>query len=771
MLFVEGAIHFFTFFTQVVGNGLKPHVEPLRNARVLSQYAHGSDKTPGSKGRPTAGLCDHLPGYMTHTQSEWMWMYLCEMHADWDSRMLREVYAKPHGNTGPGRGLRHHARRAGWHARRPEDSLNAVPRPKRWNATRVSWLDLAAEPSNTAPKTMLDQRPLDVIKINLRRAQGSLDKEYNLAMAATAKAQKRAETPADPHDTEQHGGRETVNQSTAPTADNGQTATRPGDGHEGDTGGVTPNNAQAMASAGQPPTVPASDSPQDVKAEIPLPSLPCGQAQDSPDSASSASLDTQQPLVDSGTQANTPLAVKTETPPDTPPPAHTPRVIGTGTAVCLEQVHHASQCDNAVCPVHVSSTPLSSSLAASEQQQGAGCTAAQNTVVAPDTPDPPHTPMDSDSSLPSIKPVKIRKRPRRCRDSPVTTHINKQLVRNKRQLSPDGDQLTVDNDNNGTTKRYKDGLPDSCTNSSDDGYYDLDSPETGRVTVSPRLLRSREVLEHGQATSSPALTSLRDLVRNQIWHLTPDKAKKPAACQTINPGSGSKRKVKDTVNLAPNPVKIAKRLKALPDEDFNQITLHTGDLKGLGSNPAEIIRPRKIIRKLAGRHVYLSPTESKGQGAVALSPKEFATMIHTYGQVGIDKSPPREVHITTPRAGPHPHGRSRWSMRYMTPLTPRPPWPHPTSLEIMNPTPPPRETPPRKPQWPQVQLHLTGSWTSPPQGNPQEPGLRTPTSETAVTRLRSCRPGKWKPGSRPAPKRSQNPPTAPRRPGPKHQTT
>ena len=218
----------------------------------------------------------------------------------------------------------------------------------------------------------------------------------------------------------------------------------------------------------------------------------------------------------------------------------------------------------------------------------------------------------------------------------------------KRQLSPDGDQLTVDNDINGATKRYKDGLPDSCTNSSDDGYYDLDSPETGRVTVSPRLLRSREVLEHGQATSSPALTSLRDLVRNQIWHLSPDKAKKPTACQTINPGSGSKRKVKDTVNLAPNPVKIAKRLKALPDEDFNQITLHTGDLKGLGSDPAEIIGPRKIIRKLAGRHVYLSPTESIGQRAVALSPKEFATMIHTYGQAGIDKSPPREIHITTP---------------------------------------------------------------------------------------------------------------------------
>ena len=379
--------------------------------------------------------------------------------------------------------------------------------------------------------------------------------------------------------------------------------------------------------------------------------------------------------------------------------------------------------------------------------------------------------MDSDSSLPSIKPIKIRKRPRRCRDSPVTTHINKQLVRNKRQLSPDGDQLTVDNDINGTTKRYKDGLPDSCTNSSDDGYYDLDSPETGRVTVSLRLLRSREVLEHGQATSSPALTSLSDLVRNQIWHLTPDKAKKPAACQTINPGSGSKRKVKDTVNLAPNPVKIAKRLKALPDEDFNQITLHTGDLKGLGSNPAEIIGPRKIIRKLAGRHVYLSPTESKGQRAVALSPKEFATMIHTYGQVGIDKSPPREVHITTPPGRTTPPRGVPQVNEVHDPIDPETPLAPPPQFRDHEPHPPPRETPPHKPQWPQVQLHLTGSWTSPPQGNPQEPGLRTPTSKTAVTRLRSCRPGKWKPGSRPAPKRSQNPPTAPRRPGPKHQTT
>ena len=257
MIFIESAIGFFTFFTQVVGNGLKPHVEPLRNTRVLGQYAKGSTQTPGSKGRPTAGLRDHLPGYMTHTQAEWMWMYLCEMHADWDSRMLSKVHAKAHGRSGPGRVLRHHARRAGWHARRLDDPLNAAPRPKRWNATK----DLAAEPSTTEPKTALDQRSLDVIKINLRRAQVRIDKEYNLAMAATSKAQQCAETPAGQHDAEQHGGRETVNQSTAPAADNGQTATRPGDEHERDTGGETPSNAQATASAGQPPMVPACDTP------------------------------------------------------------------------------------------------------------------------------------------------------------------------------------------------------------------------------------------------------------------------------------------------------------------------------------------------------------------------------------------------------------------------------------------------------------------------------------------------------------------------------
>ena len=247
----------------------------------------------------------------------------CEMHADWDSRMLSKVHAKAHGRSGPGRVLRHHARRAGWHARRPDDPLNAAPRPKRWNATKVSWLDLAAEPSTTEPKTALDQRSLDVIKINLRRAQVRIDKEYNLAMAATSKAQQCKETPAGQHDAEQHGCRETVNQSTAPAADNGQTATRPGDEHERDTGGETPSNAQATASAGQPPMVPACDTPPDVKTEDrpPVPSLPCGQAQSSPDSASNAGLGTQQPPVDSGTLASPHIVIKTETHthPPTPP--------------------------------------------------------------------------------------------------------------------------------------------------------------------------------------------------------------------------------------------------------------------------------------------------------------------------------------------------------------------------------------------------------------------------------------------------------------------
>ena len=133
----------------------------------------------------------------------------------------------------------------------------------------------------------------------------------------------------------------------------------------------------------------------------------------------------------------------------------------------------------------------------------------------------------------------------------------------------------------------------------------------------------------------------------------------------------------------PNPVKIAKKLKALPVEEFNQIILHTGDLKGLGSNPAEIIGPRKIIRKLAGRHVYLSPTESKGQRAVALTPNEFATMIHTYGKAGVDKSPPREVKMTLLTSGPphpfrdqEPHPSTQGDTHPQTPVSSGPATPN-----------------------------------------------------------------------------------------------
>ena len=186
-------------------------------------------------------------------------MYLCEMHADWDSHMLHKVQTR----TGPGRVLRHHARRAGWYASCPDAPLNAVPWIKRWDANNVSWLDLAAEPSYIEPRsqTALDQRSLDVVKHNLRRAQGRLSKEYDLAMVAASKARHCAEKPAGHHGAEMHSGRETVNQSTAPPADNGQTATRTGDGQERDTGGNTPIKAQATASAGQPPMVPACDGP------------------------------------------------------------------------------------------------------------------------------------------------------------------------------------------------------------------------------------------------------------------------------------------------------------------------------------------------------------------------------------------------------------------------------------------------------------------------------------------------------------------------------
>ena len=130
--------------------------------------------------------------------------------------------------------------------------------------SKVSWLDLAAEPCTIGPKsqTALDQRSLDVVKINLRRAQRSLDKEFDLAMAASSKAQHCAEKPASHHDTELHGGRETVNQSTAPTADNGQTASRPGDEHERDTDGGILSNAQATYGQCGPPKDPACDTPR-----------------------------------------------------------------------------------------------------------------------------------------------------------------------------------------------------------------------------------------------------------------------------------------------------------------------------------------------------------------------------------------------------------------------------------------------------------------------------------------------------------------------------
>ena len=560
---------------------------------------------------------------MTHTQAEWMWMYLCEMHADWDSHMLRKVQTR----TGPGRVLKHHARRAGWYASRPDGPLNAVPRIKRLDTNNVSWLDLAAEPSyiEARSQTALDQHSLDVVKHNLRRAQGRPSEEYDLAMAAASKARHCAEKPPATTELRCTVARRLVNQSTAPPADNGQTATQTGDRHERDTGGNTANKAQATASVGQPPMVPACDGSPDMKEEGLTPSLPCGQAQgpldSSPDLDIHTGQNTQYPPSDCGNSAPIQTAIKAEPSPDTPlPPPHTRRVIGTGTAVCLEQVHHASQCDNAVCPVHVSSMPLSSSLTETGQQQGAGCTAAQNTEVAhdiTDTPLPPsQTCADTPNSMPDIKAAKTRKWPRRrCRDSPTLAHIGRQLQRNKRQLSPDGAQQPNDCDDNEANKRRRDGDTDSCTNSSDDSFRDLDSPETGRVTVSPRLLCSKEVKEHSQATGSPALTSVNELIKKQIWHLTSDKTEKPTtALQTINSGSGSKRKVKDTINLAPNPVK--------------------------GS----------------------------------------------------------------------------WS------------------------------------------------WTSPPQGTPMEPSPRTPTSGIAVTRQRSCKPGRWKPKSKLAPKLSRRPHISPPRP-------
>ena len=143
-------------------------------------------------------------------------------------------------------------------------------------------------------------------------------------------------------------------------------------------------------------------------------------------------------------------------------------------------------------------------------------------------PPPSQTSADTPNSMPDIKAAKTRKRPRRrCRDSPTLAPIGRQLQCNKRQLSPHGAQQPNDCADNDANKRRRDGDTDSCTNSSDDCYRDLDSPETGRVTISPRLLCSKVVKEHSQATGSPAMTSITELLKKQIWHLKPHKTKNP----------------------------------------------------------------------------------------------------------------------------------------------------------------------------------------------------------------------------------------------------
>ena len=102
-----------------------------------------------------------------------------------------------------------------------------------------------------------------------------------------------------------------------------------------------------------------------------------------------------------------------------------------------------------------------------------------------------------------------------------------------------------------------------------------------------------------------------------------------------------------------------------------------------------------------------------------------------------------------PQAGPLPPRRPRRSMWTTTPRTsgppPPPPPPPPPRDQEPHPPPHPGKSHPPRPQWPQVQLPPTGSWTSPPQGTPMEPSPRTPTSVIAVTRQRSCKPGRWKP--------------------------